>query len=428
MTTSEHIGIIGLGYVGLPLAVAFAEGGHAVVGFDVNERKIEQLRNGVDPTGDIGNDRLRSVAIKYSTNPEDLQTCRVFIVTVPTPLTLDNMPDLSFVHGAMKIVGSVLQPGSLVVLESTVYPGATEEECIPILEQESGLQHGDDFVVGYSPERIVPGDHEHTLKTVIKVVAGDSPETAQRVKQLYSTICPAGVFVAASIKVAEAEKVVENIQRDLNIALMNELAMIFYHLDIDTQDVLQAAGTKWNFHHYFPGLVGGHCIGVDPQYLIQKSRQHGYLPEYIMAGRALNEQMSAVIVDRILSQFTEEQRSEELHAIVLGASFKENVADYRNSKVSDVVGHLENTGVTVSIIDPLAHNGDFSQHFGQSAVEFASVAKAHMILYMVPHNEFKSITLEQLATKAYPGCVLFDLRRQYDKQQAQAAGFNYLSL
>jgi len=346
--------VMGLGYVGLPLAVLFAKKFN-VVGFDVNPKRIEELKRGLDKTGEVTEEELQNCNIEFSSNEEVIKGCDVVIVAVPTPIDKLKDPDLSYVKKASQIVGRNLRKGTVVVYESTVWPGLTEEVCVPILEKESGLKWKEDFFVGYSPERVNPGDKEHTIEKIVKVVAGDTPETAKFLAELYGSVIKAGVYVAPDIKTAEAAKVIENIQRDINIALMNELALIFHRLGIDTREVLKAAGTKWNFLKFEPGLVGGHCIGVDPYYLAYRARESGYIPQLILAGRGINEGIPKFIAEETVKLLAKAGKPiNNSRVLVLGFTFKENVPDVRNTKVYDLIKELWEFGISTVIYDPIA--------------------------------------------------------------------------
>ena len=348
----RQIAVVGLGYVGLPIAVAFGKSA-PVIGFDINKTKIDELRKGVDRTGEVSTQDLKSSRVRYTCEPSDLKTADFIIVAVPTPINDALQPDLTALKKASELIGANLSPGAIVVYESTVYPGATEEDCLPILEKASGMKSGIDFKIGYSPERINPGDKEHTLERIIKVVSAQDEESLEIVAQTYELVVKAGIHRASSIKVAEAAKVIENTQRDLNIALMNELALIFHRLGIDTRAVLEAAGTKWNFLKFNPGLVGGHCIGVDPYYLTAKAESVGYHPEVILAGRRINNSMGKYVAEQTMKLLSQVERPvSDLRVGVLGLTFKENVPDLRNSKVPDIINELKEYGIQVVVHDP----------------------------------------------------------------------------
>lgn len=387
------IGIVGLGYVGLPLAAAFAHK-YSVIGIDINQERIDQLNQFDDQTNELSTEQLKVVvgtSLTLSTSIEDANRCTTFIVTVPTPVTQSKQPDLSLVISATKAVAKVLKKGDTVVYESTVYPGVTEEVCVPLLEEISGLNYNSDFFVGYSPERINPGDKKHTITKITKVVSGSTPETLKALSALYGSIIEAGIYEAPTIKTAEAAKVIENTQRDINIAFVNELSVIFSKMGINTKEVLKAAGTKWNFLNFLPGLVGGHCIGVDPYYLAYKSEELGYTPEMILAGRRLNDSMPGFIASQIVKQFLKQKNSiENASALILGATFKENCPDLRNSKVVDLYNELNEFGFNVEVYDPQADKKVFQLEYGTTKIP--SIEKKYdVIVLAVSHNEFSSI-------------------------------------
>ena len=387
------IGIVGLGYVGLPLAAAFAHK-YSVIGIDINQERIDQLNQFDDQTNELSTEQLKVVvgtSLTLSTSIEDANRCTTFIVTVPTPVTQSKQPDLSLVISATKAVAKVLKKGDTVVYESTVYPGVTEEVCVPLLEEISGLNYNSDFFVGYSPERINPGDKKHTITKITKVVSGSTPETLKALSALYGSIIEAGIYEAPTIKTAEAAKVIENTQRDINIAFVNELSVIFSKMGINTKEVLKAAGTKWNFLNFFPGLVGGHCIGVDPYYLAYKSEELGYTPEIILAGRRLNDAMPGFIANQIVKQFLKQKNSiENASALILGATFKENCPDLRNSKVVDLYNELNEFGFNVEVYDPQADEKIFQLEYGTTKIPSLE-KKYDIIVLAVSHNEFSSI-------------------------------------
>lgn len=399
----DKIAIIGLGYVGLPLARLFATK-YRVVGFDINTSRIDELRSGKDSTHELSPELLNSVLLSefgdksngllVTNDLTSIADCTIYIVTVPTPVDKNNNPDLTPLYKASETVGKVLKKGDIVIYESTVYPGVTEEECIPVLERVSGLNFNSDFFAGYSPERINPGDKEHTVEKILKVTSGSNPEVAKKVDDLYSSVITAGTYLASSIKVAEAAKVIENSQRDINIAFVNELSKIFNALDIDTYDVLKAAGTKWNFLPFKPGLVGGHCIGVDPYYLAQKAQAHGFFPEIILAGRKMNDSMgehvSSQLVKMMVKKGIEVQKSKVL---VLGFTFKENCPDVRNTKVESVVKSLISFGVTVDVCDPQANIDEVNHEYGLTIMNQIPSNQYDGILLAVSHNEFIGIDL-----------------------------------
>ncbi len=390
MSHNRRIGVVGLGYVGLPVAVAFGKS-TPVVGFDVNKERIAQLTAGVDKTGEVEPDDLKAAKVKYTADPADLKATDFLIVAVPTPVDTANRPDLRILVSACRTVGRNLSKNSIVVFESTVYPGTTEDVCVPVLEQESGLKCGQDFWVGYSPERINPGDKEHTFRTIVKVVSGQTPEVCDIVADVYGAVVDAGVFRAASIKAAEAAKVIENTQRDLNIALMNELSIIFRKMDIDTNDVLAAASTKWNFLRFSPGLVGGHCIGVDPYYLTHKAEELGYHPQVILAGRRINDGMGNIVADQVILRLVKQGLPILGTTVtVLGLTFKENVPDLRNSGVSRILSKLKEYGVDLQVHDPLADPHEAMEEYGIELVPFEKLKPARAVILAVPHADFAS--------------------------------------
>ena len=387
---TKKIGIIGLGYVGIQLAIALGRD-HETIGFDLDRSKIDAYRSGVDRAGELTNTQLSvPTRLMYSSDIQDLAGCEIFIVAVPTPVDDVNQPDFGPLISASSTVGSILDKGNIVVYESTVYPGATEEVCIPVLEEASGLKWKCDFHVGYSPERINPGDPDHTLRTIVKVVAGDDQATLNRIANLYASVVPAGVHRASSIRVAEAAKVIENTQRDLNIALVNELALIFDKLDIDTKEVLEAAGSKWNFLPFKPGLVGGHCIGVDPYYLTHKAQMIGHEPQVILAGRRINDGMGIFVAEKIIGLMEESGIDHNVPVNLLGVTFKENCSDTRNSQVFDLTKHLQEFGVEVNVSDPLANCDSVwnDQHIEIIPIEQLQVSP--VLIVTVPHREFGS--------------------------------------
>ncbi len=419
---SEYrIAIIGLGYVGLPLAVAFAEK-YKVLGFDINQPRIAELNNGHDHTLEVEDDLLKSVLSTregapglYNTSKiEDIKGCNVYIVTVPTPIDDDHNPDLTPLIKASETVGAVLAEGDIVIYESTVYPGATEEECVPVLEKFSGLKYNQGFFCGYSPERINPGDKEHTVKKILKVTSGSTPEIAEEVDQLYKSVITAGTYKAASIKVAEAAKVIENSQRDINIAFVNELAMIFNKMKIDTVDVLEAAGTKWNFLPFRPGLVGGHCIGVDPYYLAQKAKKVGYYPQILLAGRRLNNSIGPYVGSQVVKLLMKSGKVvNESKVLVMGITFKENCPDIRNSRVIDIVLELQDFGVGVDVYDPWANAEEVKHEYGLDLLESADMEQYDGIVLAVAHKEFSAGVLDKVKEDA----VIYDVKSFFPKDK-----------
>ncbi len=414
-----RIGIIGLGYVGLPLAVEFGKR-YPTLGFDIKKDRIAELENGTDSTLEATTEELRSAKhLKFSTDRKALAECNTFIVTVPTPVGKNNRPVLTPLKGASETVGSVLKKGDVVVYESTVYPGCTEEYCVPILEQQSGLKYNKDFFCGYSPERINPGDKEHRLPTIKKVTSGSTAEIGGYVDALYSSIITAGTHKASSIKVAEAAKVIENTQRDINIALVNELALIFNRLGIDTEEVLKAAGTKWNFLQFKPGLVGGHCIGVDPYYLTYKAEEVGYRPEIILAGRRLNDGMADYVAGRVIKLMIRRNiQPSGARVLMLGLTFKENCPDVRNTKVADIVKELESFGCKVDVFDPWARPGDAEHEYGISLIATPTRGSYDAIVVAVAHQQFVELGVKGIRAFANPNAVIFDIKHLLPKDQS----------
>lgn len=425
------IAVVGLGYVGLPLAAAFGRMTD-VIGFDIHEEKVKELVEGFDATGELTAEELKSTTIDYTTDPSDLKRADFIIVTVPTPIDENNNPDLTPMEKASVTIGRNLKQGSIVVYESTVYPGVTEDICVPILERESGFKCGSDFKVGYSPERINPGDKVHTVDKIVKVVSGMDDETLEVIAETYEIVVTAGVHRASSIKVAEAAKVIENTQRDLNIALINELALIFNKLDIPTQDVLAAAGTKWNFLKFTPGLVGGHCIGVDPYYLTHKAEQIGYLPQVILAGRRINDGMGKYVAENTVKQMIQSGKViKGSRVLVLGLTFKEDVPDIRNTKVVDIVSELSDYGIDVLIHDPLANAEETWHEYGVELTALDAVGTVDAIVYAVAHNQFKQLSVNDIAklcTNGNGGGVVIDVKSALKRHEVEAAGMSYWSL
>jgi UDP-N-acetyl-D-glucosamine/UDP-N-acetyl-D-galactosamine dehydrogenase len=417
------IAVVGLGYVGLPLAVEFGKK-FRTIGLELSAAKVAAYRRHVDPTGEVTPEQLAAASLlEPTTDAKQLQTADIIIVAVPTPIDEAHQPDFGPLIGASISVGRNLKKGAIVVYESTVYPGATEEICIPILERESKGNWKRDFFVGYSPERINPGDREHTLTRIVKVVAGDTPETLDRVAQVYEQVVTAGVYRASSIKVAEAAKVIENTQRDLNIALMNELSLIFHRMDIDTLEVLQAAGTKWNFLPFRPGLVGGHCIGVDPYYLTHKADKLGYHPQVILAGRRINDNMGKYIAEQTVKHLIREGSPvKDAHVIVLGLTFKENCSDLRNSRVIDVIHELQSYGVAVSVHDPVAAAEDALSEYGVTLRSWNELPRAQAIIAAVAHDAFNERSLDELQEKLKPGGLYVDVKCQANAKELRSRG------
>ncbi|MVO17260.1 Vi polysaccharide biosynthesis UDP-N-acetylglucosamine C-6 dehydrogenase TviB [Parasedimentitalea huanghaiensis] len=408
---ADRICVIGLGYVGLPLAVEFGKH-REVVGFDINQDRIDQLRQGQDLTREIEPGEMALAQhLSFTSDTAEIAACSIYIVTVPTPIDASRRPDLGPLERASQLVGRVLAPGDIVIYESTVYPGATEEDCVPILEAQSGLTFNRDFYVGYSPERINPGDKTHRLTTIVKVTSGSTQETADRVDALYREIITAGTYRAESIQIAEAAKVIENSQRDINIALINELAKIFNRLNIDTEAVLRAAGSKWNFLPFRPGLVGGHCIGVDPYYLTHKAEQVGYHPEILLAGRRLNDGMGAYVAQQMIKAMLKRRiQVVDARVLVMGLTFKENCPDLRNTRVIDVVRGLEDFGVEVDVSDPNVAPADARTEFNLDLVEAPKQGVYDGIVLAVAHDEFHAMGEAQIRALGKPGAVVYDLK------------------
>ena len=417
------VAIVGLGYVGLPLAVEFGKK-RSTIGFDLSQAKIENYRRFVDPTGEVSSDNLRAAGqLTVTSEPSALSQADFIIVAVPTPVDSAHQPDFGPLAGASEAIGRHLKRGAIVVYESTVYPGATEEVCVPIIEKFSGKRWQKDFYVGYSPERINPGDKEHTLTRIVKVVSGDSPETLEKVAGLYESIITAGVFRASSIKVAEAAKVIENTQRDLNIALMNELAILFDRLGIDTLDVLQAAGTKWNFLPFRPGLVGGHCIGVDPYYLTHKADMIGYHPQVILAGRRINDGMGKFIAEQTVKHIIRNgSKVKGSRVNVLGLTFKENCPDIRNTRVIDVIDELKSYGIDVHIHDPVPDAEEARHEYGIELDPWDALPRADAIVVAVAHRQFVATPISEYLSKVVENGCFVDVKSQFDLAALQRAG------
>ena len=419
------VAVVGLGYVGLPLAVAFGKK-FRTIGFDLSAEKVENYRRHVDPTGEVSGEEFRAAAqLTVTTDPAQLAAADIIVVAVPTPVDAVRQPDLRPLVGASTTVGKYMKNGATVVYESTVYPGATEEVCIPVLEKNSGKTWLKDFNVGYSPERINPGDKEHRLETIVKVVAGDTPETLDKVANLYGAIVKAGVYPVSSIKVAEAAKVIENTQRDLNIALINELAIIFNRIGIDTLEVLQAAGSKWNFLPFRPGLVGGHCIGVDPYYLTYKAEMLGYHPEVILAGRRINDNMGKFIAEQTIKQMIRDGNPLKGAKVnVLGLTFKEDVPDLRNSHVIDVINELKSFGIQVFVHDPVPDPEAARHEYGLELVPWEKLPVADAMVVAVAHRQFRNMSAETLARKVVKSGSFIDVKSQFDRKVLAAAGLH----
>ena len=426
----EKLSLVGLGYVGMPIAVAFAKKVD-VIGFDTNSAKIELYKNGIDPTNEVGNDVIANTTVQFTDDETQLRNARFHIVAVPTPVNDDHTPDLTPVEGASRIVGRNLTKGSIVVYESTVYPGVTEEVCVPILEKESGMKCGVDFKVGYSPERINPGDKVHRLETIIKIVSGMDEETLDTVAKVYELVVEAGVHRAGSIKVAEAAKVIENSQRDINIAFMNELSIIFNKMGIDTRSVLEAAGTKWNFLKFVPGLVGGHCIGVDPYYLTYKAEQLGYHSQIILAGRRINDDMGKYVAENVVKKLiAADVPVKGAKIAILGFTFKENCPDTRNTKVIDIYRELQEYGITPVVADPAADAAEAKRLYGIQFADVADVKDMDAVILAVSHEQFKGLSVADF-DRFYNGTrkkVLIDVKAMLDKPSFENAGYTYWRL
>lgn len=428
---TAKLALVGLGYVGMPIAVAFARKA-GVIGYDINEEKVELYRQGVDPTNEVGGDAVAASGVEFTSDPERLREADFVIVAVPTPVNDDHTPDLRPVEGASHTVGKHLKPGAVVVYESTVYPGVTEEVCIPILEAESGLRCGSDFKVGYSPERINPGDKLHRLETITKIVSGMDAEALEEVTRVYELVIEAGVHRAESIKVAEAAKVIENSQRDINIAFMNELSIIFHKMDIDTKAVLEAAGTKWNFLDFRPGLVGGHCIGVDPYYLTHRAEEMGYHSQVILSGRRINDDMGKYVAENLVKRLIAASTPVKgARVAIFGFTFKENCPDTRNTRVIDIVRELAEYGVESVIHDPVADRAEMERLYGVACAAESELRGLDGVVVATGHDAFRELGPDDIAAMyADPSRtkVLFDVKGIYDKGAFERAGFDYWRL
>lgn len=427
----EKISLVGLGYVGMPIAVAFSRKVD-VIGFDLNAKKIELYKSGIDPTNEVGNDVIKNCAVDFTADETRLREAKFHIVAVPTPVNDDHTPDLTPVEGASKILGRNLTKGSVVVFESTVYPGVTEDVCVPILEKESGLKCGVDFKIGYSPERINPGDKVHRLETIKKIVSGMDEETLDTVAKVYELVVEAGVHRAESIKVAEAAKVIENSQRDINIAFMNELSIIFNKMGIDTKSVLEAAGTKWNFLKFYPGLVGGHCIGVDPYYLTYKAEELGYHSQIILSGRRINDDMGKYVAENTVKNLIKADVSiKNAKVAILGFTFKENCPDTRNTKIIDIYNELREYGITPTIADPEADADEAKRLYGIEFVDINEIKDCDAVILAVAHEQFKSLTMndfEAMFKHNENKNVLVDIKGLLDRKEYENAGYIYWRL
>lgn len=417
LSGKEKIAVVGLGYVGLPLAVLFAEK-FKVVGFDVNSKRVKELKENFDRTGEVESEKLKDSQIEYTDSPEELSKCRFIIVAVPTPIDNHNIPDLTPVKSASKTVGSYMKPGTVVVYESTVYPGVTEEICVPILKKESGLNYLKEFKVGYSPERVNPGDKKHTVDRIVKVVSACDGEALNLLSSIYGAVIKAGIHRAPNIKTAEAAKVIENTQRDLNIAFMNELALIFHKLGIDTREVLEAAGTKWNFLKFEPGLVGGHCIGVDPYYLTFKAQELGYHPEVILAGRRINDSMGKFVAESTVKQMIKEGKQIlNSKVLILGFTFKENIKDVRNTRAVDIYRELESYGVKPFVYDPCAIPEEVKRAYGITLLnQPEEVAPYDAVIISVKHDQFKELTPEFFKNISVSKPIVMDVKGICDRK------------
>ncbi len=427
----EKLSLVGLGYVGMPIAVAFAKK-ISVVGFDLNESKIALYKNGIDPTNEVGNDVIKETKVDFTADPSRLKEAKFHIVAVPTPVNDDHTPDLTPVEGASRILGQNLTKGSIIVFESTVYPGVTEDICVPILEKESGLKCGVDFKIGYSPERINPGDKVHRLETITKIVSGMDEETLEEVAKVYELVVEAGVYKAESIKVAEAAKVIENSQRDINIAFMNELSIIFNKMGIDTQAVLKAAGTKWNFLKFFPGLVGGHCIGVDPYYLTYKAEQLGYHSQIILAGRRINDDMGKYVAESMVKNLIKANIPvKNARVAILGFTFKENCPDTRNTKVIDIYKELGEYGITPLVVDPAADAEEAKRLYGITFGSMEDVKDMDAVIVAVSHTQFLSLKKEDITgffKAEHEQKVFMDIKGLYDRKEFDTEDYIYWRL
>lgn len=425
----EKLSLVGLGYVGMPIAVAFAKK-IEVIGYDLNEKKIELYKNGIDPTREVGNDAIKESTVEFTADETKLREAKFHIVAVPTPVNDDHTPDLSPVEGASHILGRNLTRGSIVVFESTVYPGVTEDVCVPILEKESGLKCGIDFKIGYSPERINPGDKVHRLETIKKIVSGMDEESLDIIAKVYELVVDAGVYRAEGIKVAEAAKVIENSQRDINIAFMNELSIIFNKMGIDTQSVLKAAGTKWNFLNFYPGLVGGHCIGVDPYYLTYKAEMLGYHSQIILSGRRINDDMGKYVAENVVKKLIAADKAvRNARVAILGFTFKENCPDTRNSKIVDIVNELREYGIEPMIADPTADAEEAKKLYGIEFADMRLIKNMDAVVLAVAHTEFMNMSMKDFEAMFGAGKkVMIDVKGILNRKEYETAGYSYWRL
>ena len=430
---NEKLALVGLGYVGMPIAVAFAKKGIDVIGFDLNKEKIELYKSGVDPTKEVGDEVIKNTTLEFTTDEKKLREAKFIIVAVPTPVNTDHTPDLTPVIGASEIVGRNLTAGSIVVYESTVYPGCTEDICIPILEKESGLKCGVDFKIGYSPERINPGDKVHRLENIHKIVSGCDAESLEEIKNVYNVVIEVGTYPVSNIRTAEAVKVVENSQRDINIAFMNELAMVFDRMDIDTNEVVDGMNTKWNALGFRPGLVGGHCIGVDPYYFTYQAEKLGYHSQIVLNGRIVNDSMGAYVVEAAIKKMIEAgQAPKKSKVVMLGLTFKENCPDTRNSKVEDIIKNLNSYGIVPSVVDPWASPRDAMAEYGIELTPLEEIKDADCVILAVAHNEFKELGIDEIKG-LFKNCpddekVLIDVKDLFPAQELRSSGMRWWKL
>lgn len=433
LNKEDNLALVGLGYVGMPIAVAFAKKGLNVIGFDLNKAKIELYRSGIDPTLEVGNEVIASSTVRFTSDEKELQKAKFIIVAVPTPVNTDHTPDLTPVIGASEIVGRNLTKGAIVVYESTVYPGCTEDVCIPILERESGLKCGEDFKIGYSPERINPGDKVHRLDNIHKIVSGCDVESLEEIKNVYDIVIEVGTHPVSNMRTAEAVKVVENSQRDINIAFMNELAMVFDRMNIDTNEVVDGMNTKWNALGFRPGLVGGHCIGVDPYYFTYQAEKLGYHSQIILNGRIVNDSMGAYVADQAVKQMIAAgQAPKKSKVVILGLTFKENCPDTRNSKVNDIIKQLNTYGINPVVVDPWASERDAMHEYGVTLTKLEDVGEADCVIVAVAHNEFRAMGLSDIK-KLFRECadeekVLLDVKGLYKVDELNASGMKWWRL
>lgn len=433
LNKKDNLALVGLGYVGMPIAVAFAKKGLNVIGFDLNKEKIALYQSGVDPTLEVGDETIKASTVQFTSDETELTKAKFIIVAVPTPVNTDHTPDLTPVIGASEIVGRNLTKGAIVVYESTVYPGCTEHVCIPILEKESGLKCGEDFKIGYSPERINPGDKVHRLENIHKIVSGCDAESLEEIKNVYDIVIEVGTYPVSNMRTAEAVKVVENSQRDINIAFMNELAMVFDRMDIDTNEVVDGMNTKWNALGFRPGLVGGHCIGVDPYYFTYEAEKLGYHSQIILNGRIVNDSMGAYVADAAIKKMIEAgQAPKKSKVVILGLTFKENCPDTRNSKVDDIIRHLNTYGINPSVVDPWASERDAMHEYGVTLTKIEDVKDADCVIVAVAHNEFKAMTLDDIKLLYKVGAdeekVLIDVKGLYKVDELRMSGMKWWRL